>query len=128
MSQNKDDLYKIALGEGEEEVETGEHESVRLFKSTLKLETGFYKKPIEFFYWLYCKLYGKVEYKSFTKLFIGRMVKFDKKHLSSQIQNYTELVFEYEKEQFRKKRRVAKKKKSKLIEISKTRQEKGDKS
>jgi len=127
MSQNKDDLYRIALGEGEEEVETGEHESVRLFKSTLKLETGFYQKPVEFFYWLYCKLYGKIEYKSFTKLFIGRMVKFDKNHLNSQIKNYMELVFEYEKEQFNKKRKVAKKKKSELIEVSKARQEENNK-
>ena len=128
MSQDKEYLYKLALCEGDEDVNKGEHENVRLFKSTLKLELGFYKKHLDFFYWLYCRLYGSIEYKVFKQSFIGRMVKFDKKHLQNQIINYTELVLEYEKGQFREKIKNNKKKKNKLIKLSKIKQNKSNKS
>ena len=103
-------LYEIALQEDE-----GEDTPALSFKMKYKLESGFYKKPIEFFYWLYKKESGNLSEKDFKKSFIGRMVKFDKKN----IPNYTELVFEYEKEKFLKKALIPRNKKNKLKRLSK---------
>lgn len=103
------DLYKIALENTDEQ-----EDLVLLFKSKYNLENGFYKKPIEFFYWLFKKENDKVTEAKFKKSFIGRMVKFDKKC----IPNYTELVFEYEKEVHARKKRITQNKKNKLKRLS----------
>lgn len=103
-------LYEIALQD-----DAGEDSPALSFKLKYKLETGFYKKPIEFFYWLFKKENGKLSESKFKKSFIGRMVKFDKNN----IPNYTELVFEYEKEKFLKKARIGRSKKNKLKKLSK---------
>jgi hypothetical protein len=105
-----EDLYKIALQDTNDE---GDSE-VSLFKTKYKLETGFYKKPVEFFYWLYLKEHTKISESKFKKSFIGRMVKFDKKN----IPNYTELVFEYEKRKYITKKFLVTKKKNKLKKLS----------
>jgi hypothetical protein len=107
-----EDLYKIALQDIED---TGEDFTVLAFKKKYQLETGFYKKPIAFFFWLYKKENNKAKESVFKKSFIGRMVKFNKNH----IPNYTELVFEYEKEKFHKKRFTTASKKNKLKKLSK---------
>jgi hypothetical protein len=117
MSEKLSNLYEIALQEDE-----GEDSPALSFKLKYKLESGFYKKPIEFFYWLYQKENGKLPEKEFRKSFIGRMVKFDKKN----IPNYPELVFEYEKEKFLKKTRNIHSKKSKLKRLSKATKSKND--
>jgi hypothetical protein len=111
-------LFEIALQNCEE----GEDSPAFSFKIKYKLETGFYKKPVEFFYWLYKKENGKLPEKEFKKTFIGRMVKFDKNN----IPNYTELVFEYEKEKFLKKTRSTRYKKSKLKRLSEIAKSKND--
>lgn len=103
-------LFELALQNCEE----GEDSPALSFKMKYKLETGFYKKPVEFFYWLYKKESGNLSEKDFKKSFIGRMVKFDKKN----IPNYTELVFEYEKEKFLKKKNLLSTKKTKLKRLS----------
>jgi hypothetical protein len=116
----ENDLYKIAQQDIEN---TGEDVTVLAFKAKYKLESGFYKKPIEFFYWLFKKENTKISERIFKLSFIGRMVKFDKKN----IPNYTELVLEYEKiKKSTAKHRATMLKKAKIEGLSKARQNKID--
>jgi hypothetical protein len=115
-------LYNIALQDVED---TGEDVTVLAFKAKYKLETGFYKKPIEFFYWLFKKENSKISENKFKLSFIGRMVKFDKKN----IPNYMELVLEYERNKKEQdKRKANRAKKAKIERLSKARQDEIDQS
>jgi hypothetical protein len=108
-----EEIYKTAL------LEIIEEDSVLLFKRKYNLESGFYKKPIKFFYWLFIKENKKIPEDVFKQSFIGRMIKFDKKN----IPNYMELVFEYEKEKRSKQMRNAKtRQKIRIKEFSEARQ------
>lgn len=108
-------IFDIALQDLDIE---SEDSTILTFKTKYNLERGFYKKPVEFFYWLYKKEYDIATEKEFKKSFIGRMVKFNK----NSIPNYTELVLEYEKEKYLKKIKACATKKIKLKRLSKARQ------
>ena len=114
------DIYSLAQ---EDTDDIGEDVTILAFKSKYKLESGFYKKPIEFFYWLFKKENNKISESKFKLAFIGRMVKFDKKNIA----NYTELVIEYEKNKRRHvKHQATRRKKAKIEGLSKARQNKID--